>query len=132
VPDHVAGVLFGLDTRTGLRRLPPQPEDGPRIIEDDGWMFTGMVGLGVNANPPSDRAVSALVHGRAGILRRLGDAFESRLGLVAAFYLPEGVGGPAVLFDVFDVAAIQAGWMIDAGLLVSVEVTGAFICDLFC
>ena len=130
VKDHVAGILIGLETREPIGGVPDQPAEGPRVIETRDWMFTGMAGIGLNFDPPPDHDYPLLLQAHAGVLYRLDGGLEPRVGAVLVLYLPAGVAGPAARLEVMDVAAVQAGWMFDAGLHVGLEVAYRFLLDL--
>ena len=132
VNGHVAGVLIGLEVREPIGRVPPPPEPGPRVIATRDWTLTGMLGAGVNLNPPPDHDFPGLFQLHGGVMRRLSGDLEPRVGLVGVFYLPAGAVGPAARVELQDVAVVQAGWLIDAGLHVALEVAARFVCDLVC
>ena len=129
---HVLGLLMGPEIRQPVGRLPPPPAAGLRVIATRDWMITGMVGLGVNLDPSSDRSVEGLVYAHVGMLRRLSGALEPRAGFVAVAFLPAGAAGPAARVELLDVAIMQGGWLFDGGLHLAAEVPWAFVCDLFC
>jgi hypothetical protein len=141
VAGTVGGPLVGVEMREPLGGEPDLPlpgveREGPMVMESRDWIFTGMVGAGLNAAPPGGESrVRPLFYGHAGIVYRTGSALISRVGLVGAGYVPDWAVGPAALIEAAGVIDLQAGALrTDPGWRghVALTVSMAFLCDLVC
>ena len=140
VAGEVAGALVGVE---GRRPIGPEPEiplpgvpgAGPVEVGTRDWMLTGMVGAGANFRP-ADGGVDLLLQAHMGVLRRTGSELVSRAGLVVVGYLPAEAIGPAARVGAFSGAVeLQAGALRAGGGWrghIALDVSGRFICDLFC